>query len=72
MHVLSPVYPWHIQNSGIFRILAYAKPETYSEPHWYIQNFAIHSGPRTYIQNPGLFRIRDILKTLSNIYSGTL
>ena len=56
MHTLSPVYPWHIQSSGIFKILAYAKPETYSEPHWYIQNFAIHSGPETYIQNPGLFR----------------
>ena len=40
----------YLQNSGRFRILAYSKPETYSEP-WYIQN-------------SGTFRTRDILKIL--------
>ena len=42
---------WHIQNSGIFIILAYSKPEAYSEP--------------CYIQNSGTFRTRDIFRTLS-------
>ena len=28
---------WHIQNSGIFKIMAYSKPEAHSEL-WYIQN----------------------------------
>ena len=40
----------HIQNSGIFRILAHSKPEAYSEP-WYIQNF-------------GISRTRDIFRIL--------
>ena len=40
----------YLQNSGRFRILAYSKPETYSEP-WYIQN-------------SGTFRTRDIFKIL--------
>ena len=41
---------WYIQNSGIFRNLAYMKAEAYSEP-WYIQNF-------------GTFRTRDIIRIL--------
>ena len=49
-HFLNPVYLWHIQNSGIIRILAYSKPEAYSEP-WYIQN-------------SGTFRTRDIFRFL--------
>ena len=45
--------PWHIQNSGIFSILANSKPEGYPEP-WYIQNSGTF---RTRdIQNPGLVR----------------
>ena len=31
------MYPWQIYNSGMFIILAYSKPEAYSEP-WHIQN----------------------------------
>ena len=66
--------------SGI--ILAYSEPWvtlTYSEL-LYIQNPVIsetltHSEPETYseswaIQNPGIFRTRGILRTLSNICSG--
>ena len=45
--------PCHIQNSGIFSILANSKPEGYPEP-WYIQNSGTF---RTRdIQNPGLVR----------------
>ena len=66
---------WHIQNPGIFRILAYSKSEVYSEP-WYIQSsgtfrtrdiFRIlgYSEPWD-IQNGGIFR------TLSNIYDEAL
>ena len=45
-HILNPVSLWDIENSGIFRIMAYSKPQTYSEL-WYIQN-------------SGTFRTRDI------------
>ena len=41
---------WHIQNSSIFRIMTYSKPEAYSE--------------LLYIQNSGSFRIRDIFRIL--------
>ena len=35
-YIPNPVTPWHIQNSDIFIIMTYSKPEAYSEL-WYIQ-----------------------------------
>ena len=56
-HLPAPPPPLHqhIQNSGMFRILAYSKPEAYSEP-WYIKN-------------SGILRTRDIFRILG--YSET-
>ena len=34
------------------------------------KNFLIFQ--ERYIQNPGIFRTRDIFKTLTNIYDGTI
>ena len=36
-HILNPVYPCHIQNPGIFRIVAYLEPGAELGP-WYILN----------------------------------
>ena len=36
-HTLNPVYPCHIQNPGIFRIMAYLEPGAELGP-WYILN----------------------------------
>ena len=44
---------WRIKNSGILRILAYSKPEAYSEP-WYLQN-------------SDTFRTRDIFRILGTL-----
>ena len=76
---------WNLCNPGIFRTLAYSKPETYWEA-WHIQNqrhiekpgvskTLAHSEPETYsefwaIQNPEILRTRGILWTLPNIYNG--
>ena len=45
--------PWHIQNSGIFRTLAYWEPEAYSEP-WNIETLTNLEAYDT--ENPGIFR----------------
>ena len=49
---------WTLWNPGIFRTLVYSES-------WHIQN-------QRHIQNPGIFRIGGILRTLSNIYKGAL
>ena len=51
-------YQKHIQNPVISKPMAYSEPETYPES-WVIQN-------------PGIFRTRGILRTLSNIYDEAL
>ena len=47
----------HIQNTAIFRILAYIEPNIYSELcqgiFWHVKNAALHS----HIKNPATFRI---------------
>ena len=61
---------WYNQNSEIFKI-RYIFRTLVHPKLWYIQN-------QRHIQNPGLFRTRDIfrtrgiLRTLSNIYHGML
>ena len=55
------------------RILAYSKPEAYSEPLypklWHVTKIYSESWA---IQNPEIFRTGGIFRALSNIYDGAL
>ena len=51
---------WYIKNPGIFKTIGIFRTLVYSK-FWHILN-----------QKPGIFRIQDIIRTLSNIYDGNL